>query len=171
MAILNQNLISSYNGTSFSIIKPYNIPTLSFNNGNKVEDIDDYITVFGKELVNLSYNSILIGGLGLGLMAQWVAENTSCTTIDVLENNNELITWVSSSNYLNPKINIIEADVLTYTPNQTYDLIIMDLWWDCTNPYSTEEQTIKNTYSSKLNSSGSLYFPISPISLYPSGSF
>ena len=133
MAILNliRNNILEYSGSSFSIVIDPDLDTtlMLYSNGNKLIDNDDYIDVFHKSIKSLTYNSVLIGGLGLGIVPYWISQNTSCSTIDVLENNNEIVTWTSSSNHLPSNINIIEANALTYTPSQNYDLIIMDLWW------------------------------------------
>ena len=103
MAILNliRNNILEYSGSSFSIVIDPDLDTtlMLYSNGNKLIDNDDYIDVFHKSIKSLTYNSVLIGGLGLGIVPYWISQNTSCSTIDVLENNNEIVTWTSSSNH------------------------------------------------------------------------
>ena len=84
----------------------------------------------------------------------------SKSVIDVIENNKELIDWVNNEGYLDDSINIIEADVFSYTPSKTYDLILIDLWWlesDITEEIKT---SLKNRYSSHLNEGGKLFLPL-----------
>lgn len=169
MAIFNKNNILDYTGDTFQIIKESGVDTtlMLYSTGERLIDVDDYITSFMKPVTYLNYNSVLIGGLGLGIVPYWISQNTSCSTIDVLENNNEIITWASSSNHLSSTINIIEADALTYTPTQNYDLIIMDLWWGTENENITSDfEILKPKYIAYLNTNGSFYAPMRSSELY-----
>ena len=75
---------------------------------------------------DFTFDKILIGGLGLGLLPQYAKEVKNCSVIDVIENNQELIDYVD---YLESPINVIKGDALSYTPSKKYDLILIDLWW------------------------------------------
>lgn len=162
MAILNINSIQSYNGESFSISKPYGIPILTFSNGDKLEDLDEYIDSYSPKLIENNYNSVLIGGLGLGLMPQWIVQNTTCSTVDVVEINSELISWTNSSEHLSTSVNIIQADILTYIPSKTYDLIVVDIWWNCGELFNQQVNTVTQNLSEYLNVGGCLYIPLYP---------
>ena len=106
---------------------------------------------------DFTFDKILILGLGLGLLPNYAKHVKKCSVIDVLDNNSELISYVD---YLDDSINIIEADVLNYTPIKEYDLIIVDLWWndaDVTEELQTKIDDIYNTY---LTSGGKIIFPL-----------
>jgi hypothetical protein len=160
MNILNHTNIEPYSGSSFNVDYQDGTVKLTFLNGDWISDDSNYIDAFSRGLKDLTYDSILIGGLGLGLMSQWVKSNTSCSKIDVVENNSELINWVSSSNYLDSSINIIEGDILNYTTTSSYDLVLTDKWWVATNTYPEDKQKVITNLSGSLETSGSMYFPI-----------
>ena len=160
MTILNHTNIQPYSGSSFTVGYQDDTVKLTFSDGDWISDDSNYIHAFSRGLQELQYDSILIGGLGLGLMPQWVKNNTSCSKIDVVENNSELINWVSSSNYLDSSINIIEGDILNYTTTSSYDLILTDIWWVTTNTYPEDKQKVVTNLSGSLEISGSMYFPI-----------
>lgn len=137
-----------------------NVKMIYLNRATHIDDCPSYIDSFCHKLKTLEFNSILIGGAGLGILAHWVDTNTSCSKIDVIENESEIITWVSESNHLSSDINIIEGDALEYNITSSYDLILMDLWWHTADDYKDEEAKLITKYSGSLNESGSLYFPI-----------
>lgn len=186
MGVLDSNLIQSHVGESFLVTSTEGGVLLSFiPSFERIPDNISYAVDYCKHITSGSYNSVLMGGLGLGIVSQWIAKNTSCETIDVVEINAELINWVKNENYLDPKINIIEGDIFTYTPTKTYDLIIYDIWWNSAsyvieheNPEDNETITFQNIidslitqHNNYLNDGGSFYFPIyAPMDLYPKNS-
>ena len=104
---------------------------LQFANGDLLDDSQGYIDFF-RRLPNLSFDSILIGGLGLGALPQYLATQTSCSVIDVIEKDSVLSDSLSGMNVLDPKINILQGDIFNFTPTTTYDLIVFDIWWETT---------------------------------------
>lgn len=168
---INQSSIHTYSGDSIAILGHFGDVKMTFLDlGTFITDDSSYIDTFCRKIKTMDFDSVLIGGLGLGILAHWIDTNTSCSKIDVIENNSEIITWVSESNHLSSNINIIEGDAYTYNITSSYDLILMDLWWDGDGTYETEENNLITKYSGSLNSSGSLYFPISPTQVLNSGS-
>lgn len=161
MKILNHTNINEHTGETFNISFENETLKLIFTNGDWIIDHLNYINAFSRGLKDLNYNSILIGGLGLGLMPEWVKNNTSCSILDVVENNTELISWVSSSNYLNENITINQGDIFEYIPTKTYDLIVIDIWWTATGSYETQKQELVERYLEHINSNGTVYMPIS----------
>ena len=160
MKVLNQDLIQNYNGETFNVQHQNDTVFLTFTNGDYLEDHVDYINAFSRGLKDKSYDSILIGGLGLGIMPQWVKTFTSCSLIDVVENNTELVSWVSSSNYLDSNINLVEDNILEHTPSSSYDFIVVDIWWSIPENYDILKQTLITNLSGSLNPSGSIYLPV-----------
>lgn len=162
MGILNKDLITNFTTSSFSIYKETDDVKLSFTANDKhiIHDNEVYITKGCPNLSSLTYNSVLIGGLGMGVIPEWIAQNTSCSVIDVVDNNSEITYWVSSSGHLDDSINIIDGDVYTYTPSRTYDLILIDIWFGgesdiIDNTYTT----LETRYSGSINSGGHFYLP------------
>lgn len=130
--------------------------------GNPLYDIIGYITPYCEEMLKPenSFKSVLILGLGLGLIPQYIADNMlECTVIDVIDNNQELIDWTLESTHLKPKINIFLGECHTYEPTRQYDLIIADIWWDIPDVQEVyTELTLK--YNDTLTSTGKIYFPL-----------
>lgn len=122
-------------------------------------DSEIYINEYAKNIKNLNFSSILFGGLGLGILPFLSQDLT--TTIDVIENNQEIINLTSGIGHLNTNVNIINDDIFNYVPNKTYDVILIDIW-DIANMSLINPQvsTLTEKYSSSLNENGMLYFPI-----------
>lgn len=175
--MVNEELISEYTGTSFSVAKVDGVSTLTFTEGNAIENKEHYGKAFmgqgvdsdsetptSREHFRLfenipNYTNVLVLGLGLGTLPQYIKDNKDFVqVIDVVDNNQELIDYV---NYLSSSINIIKADAYTYVPNKKYDLIIADLFWhfEITGQNITD---LENHYMDHINYNGRIYFPIVP---------
>jgi len=172
---IEENKLKEHTGSSFTLKKVDGISVLSFTEKKSIINEDVYAEAFLGKCDNceayqkiyegLSYDKVLVGGLGLGLIARYLKEKDNCGVIDIVDNNNELITWVNSEKLLDDSINIIEHDALTYTPTKKYDLILMDLWWDEDEVTDAIKNTLKTNYLSHLNSNGRLLLPLIPLEL------
>jgi protein-L-isoaspartate O-methyltransferase len=118
-------------------------------------DNPDYILIYSQELLDVEYDSILIGGLGLGTQA-YVSQDFA--QVDVVEIDQNVIDINNELGYLNSNVNIINDDILTYTPTKTYDIIVLDIWWEGLTEELTDTLTTK--YLPFVNEGGFLYFPI-----------
>jgi hypothetical protein len=120
-----------------------------------VTDEVHYILEYSKELLDIEFNSILIGGLGLGVIP-YVCQDFA--TIDIIEINQDIINIANQLNHLNNNVNIIQGDFTTFTPTSTYDVIVTDIWYEGL----TEEQNtqIIDHYLPHVNEGGFLYIPI-----------
>ena len=79
--------------------------------------------------------SILVLGLGGGIMPTWLNANTKCTDIDVVDINPELESIARTHFHMPESINVIIDDAFEWihTDNaKTYDIIILDLVLDKT---------------------------------------
>lgn len=149
MGYLSGSNITNTTGVSFSIAVNGNNHTFSLSNGDSYTDVY-YIERMCVDYTG-SYNRVLVAGLGLGVIPQWFAKEKGAT-VDVIENNSELITTIQSIGYLDSKINIIEADIFNYQPSGSYDLGVMDIWFDCYNStYYQQTGSLKTLYSSSCN--------------------
>lgn len=117
---------------------------------------------FCSKVLNGNFNSILIGGLGLGAVPQYIAENTSCEIIDIIELNQDIIDTMTSFDVYSPKLNIVRGDLFNFTPTKTYDVIMFDIWTpEFFNPsINSEVENLRTLYNSYLNENGFMYFPI-----------
>jgi len=166
---IEESKLNEHTGSSFTVKKTDGISKISFSEKEWIINEDNYAEAFlGKcescKKVNtlyegLSYDKVLVCGLGLGLIPQYLKIQESCSVVDVIDNNNELITWVNSEGFLDDGINIIEGDVLTYIPDKKYDLILIDIWWNESEITEDIKNTLKTNYLSHLNDDGKLLLP------------
>ena len=164
---IEESKIKEHSGVSFSVTKTEGISKIDFGDGKCIENIDHYGKVFLgdcdpctkiKALYDgFTFDKILIGGLGLGLLPQYAKAIKNCSVIDVVENNQELIDYID---YLESPISIIKGDALLYTPNKKYDLILIDLWWEEKDITQEIQDNIKNNYSSYLEANGKILIPL-----------
>lgn len=117
-----------------------------------------FIENFLDKLYNREYNSILCGGLGLGI-APFISQ-TFCNIIDVVEIDADLIHLINTAGYLDPKVNIIHGDFFTYKPQQKYDVILADIWQNELGEFEKEVNIVMERYAPYVNDGGLLYLPL-----------
>ena len=180
--MIQESLITEYSGTTFSVTKVDGVSKLTFadNSDNYIENREHYGKIFMGDGPQVdpdnfyilgsvkhkrifegipNYTNVLVLGLGLGLLPQYIKENKSFVqVIDVVDNNQELIDYVD---FIDSSINVINADAYTYTPDKMYDLIIADLWWD--NQITiAQKDSLNEHYEPHINYNGRIYYPIAP---------
>jgi len=120
-----------------------------------------FYEAFYSEVYNKKYDSVLIAGLGLGVLP-FIFQKDNCK-IDVLEVNDELIKTITSFNYLQ-KVNIIKGNALNFTPIEKYDLIVLDIWSDDSyEGIHHEIHSCVQNYSKNLKPDAFIYVPINKI--------
>lgn len=120
------------------------------------EDNIDFIKYFYRKLFDFNFNSILISGLGIGIVPL-ICQNTT-NIIDVVEVDEEIIDFVSGFNHLQSNVNIINGDINYFTPTRQYDIILFDHW--STGASQIEKDNLTTTFQGFLNPNGILTFPI-----------
>jgi len=143
---------------NYSIKNRYGINYIELRNpDNKLLAVDspDYITDFCSELLDIEFNSILVGGLGTGNIP-YVCQDFA--QVDVIENDQNIIDIISQLNHLGENVNIINEDIFTFEPTKTYDVIVMDIWYGSIPEDITEN--IISKYLPCLNEGGFLYLPL-----------
>lgn len=145
----------NYNGYILKNRPGTTYTTLYYPYNKVIIDNADYITIYSKELLDIEFDSLLIAGLGLGVQPYVCQEFAQ---IDVIEIDQNVIDINNQLGYLNENVNIIKDDILIYDPIKTYDIIILDIWWEA----PTEELTdiLISKYLPFVNEGGFLYFPI-----------
>tara|TARA_R110000772_G_scaffold486_1_gene1777 strand:+ start:82 stop:576 length:495 start_codon:yes stop_codon:yes gene_type:complete len=158
--IFNTDSIPVVNKNSFTVERNGPKGTkMTFNEGI-IDDGLAYVYPYCREILKNNFKSILVIGLGLGIIPQYIAKNIPlCTTIDSIDNNTELIDWVTQIGYLDNKINVIVGDCFTYIPTKQYDLILIDIWWDA-NLASERKDELITKYSIHINPGGHIYIPL-----------
>lgn len=76
------------------------------------------------------FGHILIGGLGLGCVLMSIQDNPNVLSVTVVELEEEVIRIVGGQLPLNPRVRILQGDIMTWTPpkDAKYDIIYFDIW-------------------------------------------
>ena len=172
MKILDST-IQDYTGTNFSVYKREEGETIIKYNtsGDIIENNEMYSKImlgkcetcnpfFKNSFNGFSYDTVLVVGLGLGLVPQELSEVNKCSKIDVLEIDQEIIDYNISSGHLNSDINLIQGDIYNYTTIETYDLIIIDTIWYEHEMTDENYELLENRLLPNINTGGALYVPI-----------
>jgi spermidine synthase len=120
------------------------------------EDNLHYMKYFYRKLFEMNFDSILISGLGVGIVPL-ICQNTT-NIIDVVEVDKEIIDFVSGFNHLQSNVNIINGDINYFTPTRQYDIILFDHWGKGAS--QIEKNNLTTTFQGFLNPNGILTFPI-----------
>ena len=114
-----------------------------------------YILEYSSELLDVEFDSILVGGLALGLIP-YVSQDFA--QVDVVEINQDVIDLANQLGHLNENVNIIHDDILTFSVEKTYDIVVIDAFYEA---LSEERISIlEEKYMPFINEGGFLYIPI-----------
>ena len=171
--MIDESLITPYEGTNFKVAKEdwvidadgntRAVSIFSFKNKyrgyenhepmvesyfNDCADCGNMTTCFD----NLVYGDVLIIGLGIGVIPEYIRQNKNYTSIDVVEDDQELIDYVD---FLHEDINIIStSNCETYQGSKKYDLIILE-YYHHTDQFNTPG-TMRHNYVPQLKNSDSV---------------
>ena len=167
------NNIQNYTGTDFNVFKREDgVTVMKFNSTqNWVSNEENYTNLFlGKcdscssfykdSFEDFTYDSVLIAGLGFGLIPQELIQEKNCSKVDVVEISQEVINFNNTSGHLDSNINIIQGDIHNYTTSEMYDLIIIDTIWYESEMTEDQWQALVTKFTSNLNTSGAIYSPV-----------
>ena len=178
----DENLIAAHNGTNFVVEKKdkqnndaewyvmslfkykadvlhqrYNheIPAKNFvGDGGDCCGCD----VTSAQYADVTWGDVLYLGLYLGNVPDYIYKNKSVTSLDVVEDDQEIIDYVT---WIDNNITVIQHDEWTYATSKKYDIIICDLWAmerDVTQDHKTK---LLNNYTNNLKSGGKIIIPVS----------
>jgi len=119
-------------------------------------DQTGYILGHNPGLLDIDFNLILIIGLGLGVIPYVVQD--FCAVVDVVESQQDVINCVNHLGHLNSNVNLILDDIETYVAEKTYDVIVLDIWYNEITDELSNQMIEK--YTQFLNSGAFLYIPI-----------
>ena len=104
-----------------------------------------------------NWGDILYLGLHIGVVPDYIYKNKSVSSLDVIEGNDELISYVT---WIDNNINIINHNPWNYQPSKTYDIIICDLWAETDDITQDNKTNLVNNYNSHLKNGGKIIIPI-----------
>ena len=165
--------LQDYTGNEITVFKNDDDATImEFPTGSWLDNTNFYAKLFlGKcdactdfykdSFKDFTYNSVLVAGLGFGLIPNELDKVNNCSKIDVVEINQEVIDYHNISKHLSSDINIIKHDIFKYTTEDKYDLIIIDTVWEEEDMSDEQVQTLTSKFlNTNLNKGGVLYIPV-----------
>ena len=115
-----------------------------FNGGNRMIDAGDYWGLFRNgriimsntpaeindhyKFIKKAHGSVLIGGLGLGMVLKCLLEKPDVEKVTVVELSPDVIKLVSPAYSNDPRVKIVNADVFEYVPDERYNCAWFDIW-------------------------------------------
>jgi hypothetical protein len=119
-------------------------------------DSNSMIKQFAKSLIGRTFESILISGLGLGIIP-FLCQNTT-DIVDVVEVEKEVIDIVKQIGHLDSNVRIYHQNIWDFIPEMKYDIILFDHWMS----YATEDEmsSLKEKFNPYLNPNGIITIPI-----------
>jgi hypothetical protein len=92
---------------------------------NTPDEISDFLHFYYK-----ANGSILINGLGLGVLVKALIDKSEVTDITIIENSQDVLNLSGPTYKKEPKVTIIHADCFTWEPpkGKVYDAVWHDIW-------------------------------------------
>lgn len=113
---------------------------------NTPDEIRDFIY-----FVNIAKGSILVNGLGLGVLLKALLNKPEVTEITVIEKSEDVIKLVAPTYLTDSRVTIINADAFEYKPpkNKRYNFVWHDIWDYITADNLPEMKTLHRKYGRK----------------------
>ena len=104
-----------------------------------------------------TWGDVLVLGLGLGAVPQYIIENKSPSSVDVVEENAQIISTVT---WLDSDINVINSNEFSYTTDKEYDIIICDIFAEPSDVTQDNKDTLFSNYNGNLKAGGRIIIPV-----------
>jgi hypothetical protein len=124
-----------------NIEKKYNRWYFLYLNNKKQMALDLFSNKEIKELYSsydLGYGKILMGGLGFGILALWLANKPEVEHIHIIEISQDVVDIFLEKNTLPNNVTIEIADINNYKTNKQYDCVFPDHY----EAFTSEDQLI-----------------------------
>jgi spermidine synthase len=119
-------------------------------------DTNNMVKTFARSLIDKNFDSILISGLGLGILP-FLCQNTT-KIVDVIEIEEEVVKIVEQIGHLKNNVRIFKGSILNFIPDRSYDIILFDHWMS--HATLDEIDFLKNKFRGHLNQDGIITIPI-----------
>jgi len=115
---------------------------------NTRDEIRDFIPFYYK-----ANGSILINGLGLGVLLKALLSKDTVTEITVIEKSQDVINLVAPTYITDDRVTIIHADAFEYTPpkGKKYDFVWHDIWDYICSDNHEEMKMLHRKYGKRTN--------------------
>ena len=158
LGVLGITLSEDLVNNGYSIIKSPNFNYLVMLNPEGAAlsvDNPHYVLGYSSELLDVEFDSILIAGLGIGVIP-YVCQDFA--QVDVVEIDQDVIDLAKQLGHLGENVNIIHDDILTFSVEKTYDIVVIDTFYEALS----EERIslLEEKYMPFINEGGFLYIPI-----------
>lgn len=108
-------------------------------------------------IVHRATGSVLINGLGLGMVLAAILEKPEVEAVTVVEIAEEVITLVGPTYQSDPRVEIIHADAMAYRPakGQRFNAVWHDIWDYICADNLTQMRTLHRRYGRRADWQGS----------------
>lgn len=102
----------------------------------------------GLQFVYAATGSVLVNGLGLGVILKLLLNKPEITDITVIENSEDVINLVADTYKDDPRLTIIHGDAFTYVPpkGKRYNAVWHDIWDYITSDNLKEMKQLHRKY-------------------------
>lgn len=150
--IFLDNLRAIRNGTPFMQVRPGKYCRLIIR-GQLVMSDTQMEQRTNAPFIMCAKGSVLIGGLGIGLVLSPLLKRECVTSITVIEKEQDVISLVAKK-YKHKKLSVVCDDVESHEPDQKFDTIYMDIWPDLNTDNLEQMNKLKRRYRKYLNKFG-----------------
>jgi len=115
---------------------------------NTPDEINDF-----KYFIYNATGSVLINGLGIGVVLKALLDKPEITDITVIEKSKDVIKLVAPTYLIDNRVTIINADAFEYKPpkNKKYDAVWHDIWDNICGDNLDEMKTLHRKYGKQAN--------------------
>jgi len=115
---------------------------------NTPDEISDF---YG--FVRKAKGSVLVNGLGLGVLLKALLDKHEVTEVIVIEKSEDVIKLVAETYLKDERVTIINADAFEYKPpkGKVFDAVWHDVWDDICADNLSEMKTLHRKYGKKTN--------------------
>ena len=104
-----------------------------------------------------AHGSVLIAGLGLGMVVRALLDKGKCTRIVVVEKSEDVLKLVSPY-YNDKRVEIIHSDIFNYKPNEHFNFAWFDIWRDICGDNYPEMKKLNRKFAHTVNNKDSWRF-------------
>lgn len=104
-----------------------------------------------EEFIIRATGSVLIGGLGLGIILLAIQDKVGITKITVVEKSPIVIKHILPKLPLGNRVNVVNADIFRYEPEEKFDTVYIDIWNHISYDNCSEMKELKAKYRKHLN--------------------
>ncbi|MCP6727390.1 MAG: hypothetical protein KJI69_05275 [Patescibacteria group bacterium] len=104
--------------------------------------------------VKAAFGSVLIGGLGLGLILMAIQSKKEVKSILVYEKEKEIIDLIEKRLPLNKKVTILNENIYDVAPKAGFDTIYFDIWNNICSDNYEDMKLLHRKWRNKLNKDG-----------------